>query len=163
MGDRYGKWPGVVAIVDEGEMWCVPCARLRYGEQPVQAAIDGVPGDERYTDVEWKLLDVLLHGSSDLHAEWCVRCGVVLCDEACLCRQPGQAEHYREYGRFLDESQEREEEERDVEEGEAEEMEYEDVREACVVCSRRTDGVCFGCGSPLCWQCDDRFGCPMCL
>lgn len=151
MVETYGKWPGVAAIVGDADMWCIPCARLRYGGKANTG--DAVPGYEKYTDFERNPLTVVLSGSPDLHTQYCGRCLVPLCADDCVCYQSGQAGYYQQHGEILDVEQ-------DVE-GE-EEIEYEDVRDTCVGCSRRTNEVCFSCGSPLCWMCDDRFGCPVC-
>src|SRR2546423_1501090 len=43
MGERYGLWPGVVALTGDADCYCVPCAMERYGEQVIQAVIDGGP------------------------------------------------------------------------------------------------------------------------
>lgn len=148
MVEVYGKWPEVAAIVGDADMWCIPCVKLRYGEKPIQAVIDAVPGYEKYTDFERNPLTVVLSNSPDLHTQYCGKCLVPLCDDNCICYQPGQAEYYQQHGEFLD--------------VEREEIEYENVRDRCIVCDRRTDDVCFSCGSPLCWMCDDRSGCPVC-
>jgi len=95
-----GLWPGVVAIVADAEMLCVPCAKWRYGAAPVQRVIDGEPGYEQYTDHEGNVLGVVLHGSEDVHGQSRGRCHEPLCDEECRCYQPGQAEHWFEYGTF---------------------------------------------------------------
>ena len=60
MGERYGLWPGVVAMVGDAEMYCVPCAKRRYGDGDVQAVIDGSPGYERLTDHEGNPLSVVV-------------------------------------------------------------------------------------------------------
>jgi hypothetical protein len=67
MVGRYGLWPGVVAIVGDADMYCVPCAKRRYGAGAVQAVIDGSSGYERFTDHEGNPLSVVLYGSEDLH------------------------------------------------------------------------------------------------
>lgn len=85
MADAYGLWPGVVAIVGDADMYCVPCGKQRYGEEAVQAVIDGAPGYERYTDGEGNSLGVVLRMSEDLHGMYCGACGSRLCDEGCSC------------------------------------------------------------------------------
>ena len=101
MGETYGKWPGVAAIVGDADMWCVVCAKRRYGVKPIQAVIDGIPGYERYTDDEQNPLTVVLSGSPDLHTQYCGRCLIPLCDDECVCYQPAQAEYYQRYGTLL--------------------------------------------------------------
>jgi len=71
---RYGLWPGVVAIVGDADMYCVPCARRLYGGAAVQAVIDGSPGYERYTDHEDNPLTAVLYGSEDLRGMCCGDC-----------------------------------------------------------------------------------------
>jgi hypothetical protein len=95
MVEVYGRWPGVVAIVGDEEMYCVPCAKGRYGEEAVQAVVDGMPGYERYTDHEGNTLEVVLRGSEDLHTASCRDCGARLCEEDCPCyRHPETWQHY---------------------------------------------------------------------
>lgn len=96
-----GLWPGVAAITGDADMLCVACAKWRYGAAPVQRVIDGTPGYEQYTDHEGNTLGVVLHGSEDLHGQYCGRCRVALCDEECICYQPGQAEYWCQYGTFF--------------------------------------------------------------
>lgn len=104
MAERYGKWPGVVAIVGDADMCCVSCAKEVYGVVPIQAVIDGERGYERYTDHGRNPLGVVLYGSEDLHGVYCGGgCGTPLCDDECICYHPGQAEHWRRYGLFFDE------------------------------------------------------------
>jgi hypothetical protein len=45
-----GLWPGVVAIASGVDMYCVPCAKRRYGSLAIQVVIDGSPGYERFGD-----------------------------------------------------------------------------------------------------------------
>jgi len=71
MVERYGLWPGVVAIVGDADGYCVPYAKRRYGADVVQAVIDGLPGYERLTDHEGNPLSVVLYGSED-----CAGCAV---------------------------------------------------------------------------------------
>ena len=85
MAERYGMWPGVIALVGDADMACVPCAKQQYGEEAVQAVIDGLPGYERYTDHEGNPLGVVLSGSEDVHGMFCGRCRRPLCDEDCSC------------------------------------------------------------------------------
>jgi hypothetical protein len=81
MVGRYGLWPGVVSIVGDAEMYCVPCAKRRYGDGVVQAVIDGSPGYERLTDHEGNPLSVVLYGSEDLRGMCCGDCFTLLEDE----------------------------------------------------------------------------------
>jgi hypothetical protein len=77
----------------------VPCARRRYGEEAVQAVIDGGLGCERYVDHEGNAFGVVLRGSTDLHTEYCGGCGERLCEEDCSCyRHP---EMWQQYGRLV--------------------------------------------------------------
>jgi hypothetical protein len=100
-----GLWPGVSAIVGDAELLCVPCAKWRYGAAPVQHVIDGGSEREPSADQWGNVLSVVLHGSEDLHGEYCGRCHEPICDEDCICYQPGQAEHWNQYGTFFDESE----------------------------------------------------------
>ena len=97
-----GLWPGVAAIVGDAELLCVACAKWRYGAAPIQRVIDGAHGYEQYTDHEGNVLGVVLHGSEDLHGQAFGRCHGLLCDEECICYQPGQAEYWCQYGRFCE-------------------------------------------------------------
>lgn len=97
---QYGLWPGVVAIVGDADMYCVPCAKWIYGAAPVQQVIDAEPGYEQYTDREGNVLGVVLSGSQDVHGQYCGRCHEPLCDEDCICYQPGQAGHWQHFGEF---------------------------------------------------------------
>lgn len=81
MGERFGLWPGVVAIVGDADMYCVPCAKRLYGERVVQAVIDGAPGYEQATDHEGNPLGVVLCGSEDLRGMCCGVCFTLLDDE----------------------------------------------------------------------------------
>ena len=81
MVGRYGLWPGVVAIVGDADMYCVPCAKRRYGAGAVEAVIDGSPGYERLTDQEGNPLSVVLYGSEDLRGMCCGDCFTLLDDE----------------------------------------------------------------------------------
>jgi hypothetical protein len=81
MVERYGLWPGVVAIVGDADGYCVPCAKRRYGADVVQAVIDGLPGYERLTDHEGNPLSVVLYGSEDLRRMCCGNCFTLLEDE----------------------------------------------------------------------------------
>jgi hypothetical protein len=107
--DQYelwpGLWPGVAAIVGDAELLCVACAKYRFGVASVQQVIDGGPEQGEYTDQWGHTLSVVLHGSSDLHTEYCPRCHQPLCDDDCICYQPGQAEYWRLYGEFLERPQ----------------------------------------------------------
>jgi hypothetical protein len=85
MGARCGLWPGVVAIVGDADMYCVPCAKRRYGEDPIQAVIDGTLGYEQYTDHEGNPLGAVLYENEDLHGMCCGQCFALLCDEECWC------------------------------------------------------------------------------
>ncbi len=98
MPEKCGKWPGVVAIVGDADMYCVPCAKRLYGDGPLQAVIEGVPDYERYTDHGGNPLTPVLSGSEDLHGQHCggeclarVMRGELtevetrLCDEDCSC------------------------------------------------------------------------------
>jgi hypothetical protein len=106
MAERYGKWPGVVAIVGDAEMYCVSCAKRLYGEIAIQAVIDGERGYERYTDQSRNPLGVVLYGSDDLHGMYCGGGRLVpLCDDGCICYRPGQYEHWCRYGTFLAEDE----------------------------------------------------------
>ncbi len=91
MAERYGLWPGVVAFANDADLWCVVCARKRYGRKPVAAVIAGTPGDEQYTDQEGNRLNVVLYGSEDLHGAYCGGCSVRLCDEDCDCYTDGES------------------------------------------------------------------------
>jgi hypothetical protein len=81
MVGRYGLWPGVVAMVGDADMYCVPCAKRRYGDAAVEAVIDGSPGCEHLTDHEGNPLTVVLHGSEDVHGMCCGNCFTLLEDE----------------------------------------------------------------------------------
>src|SRR5258708_6294828 len=85
MAEKYGLWPGVVAIVGDADMYCVPCAETRYGSVAVQAVVEGVVGYEQYTDHEGNMLGVVLCGSEDLHGQYCGKCHQPLCDAECSC------------------------------------------------------------------------------
>jgi len=105
MAERYGKWPGVVAIVGDADMYCVLCARHIYGEVPIRAAVYGQRGYQQYTDHNRNPLGVVLYGSEDLHGISCGGCGTPLCEDDCICYHPGQYEHWCQYGTFLDEDE----------------------------------------------------------
>jgi len=81
MVERYGLWPGVVAIVGDADMCCVPCAKRLYGDLAVQSVIDGSPGYERFTDHEDNPLSVVLYGSEDQCSMYCSDCFTPLDDE----------------------------------------------------------------------------------
>jgi hypothetical protein len=102
IAERYGKWPGVVAIVGDADMYCIPCAKQRYGEVPIQVVIAGERGYEQYTDHSRNPLGVVLYGSEDVHGMYCGGRGTPLCDEDCICYQPDQAEYWNQYGTFFD-------------------------------------------------------------
>jgi len=87
MGERYGLWPGVVALTGDADCYCVPCAMERYGEQVIQAVIDGGPGYDRSTDHEGNLFYAVLYGTADTHGMYCGDCGIAVCDEGCDCYQ----------------------------------------------------------------------------
>src|SRR5258708_1957531 len=99
---QYGLWPGVVAIVGDADMYCVPCAKWMYGAAPVQRVIDGEPGYDQYTDHEGNVFVVVRSGSQDLHGQHCGWCHGSVCEEECICYQPGQAEHWQHSGEFLE-------------------------------------------------------------
>jgi len=106
MVEKFGKWPGVVAIVGDADMYCVPCAKRLYGEVPIQAVIDGERGYERYTDQSRNPLGAVLYGSEDSHGMYCGGgYGTPLCDDECLSYQPGQYEHGCQYGTLFDEDE----------------------------------------------------------
>jgi hypothetical protein len=67
--------------VGDAEMYCVPCAKKRYGNAAVQAVIDGSPEYERFTDHEGNSLSVVLYGSEDLRGMCCGDCFTLLDDE----------------------------------------------------------------------------------
>jgi hypothetical protein len=92
MAEKHGLWPGVVALVGDADLYCVSCARRRYGEQAVLAVVSGTPGYEDYTDHEGNPLTVVLHGSEDLHGMYCGDCSTCLCDDECWCYQTHEAE-----------------------------------------------------------------------
>jgi hypothetical protein len=98
-----GLWPGVAAIVGDAELLCVACAKYRFGVASVQRVIDGGPEQGEHTDQWGHTLSAVLHGSEDLHGEYCGRCHGPLCDEECMCYQPGQAEHWCQYRTFREE------------------------------------------------------------
>jgi hypothetical protein len=81
MVERFGRWPGVVAIVSDADMHCVPCAKRRYGAAAVEAVINGLPGYECLTDQEGNPLSVVLYGSEDLRDRCCGDCFTPLEDE----------------------------------------------------------------------------------
>ena len=81
MVGRFGLWPGVVAIVGDTDMYCVPCAKRRYGGLAVHAVIDGSPGYEGFTDHEGNSLSAVLYGSEDLCGMCCGGCFTLLDDE----------------------------------------------------------------------------------
>ena len=81
MGERYGLWPGVVAIVGDADMFCVPCAKRLYSDLAVRAVINGSPGSERFTDHEGNSLTVVLSGGEDLRGMCCGDCFTPLDDE----------------------------------------------------------------------------------
>ena len=88
---RYGLWPGVVALANDADLWCVKCARQRYGRTAVDAVIAGGAGSEQWTDHEGNALSVVLYGLEDLHSTHCGGCSVPLCDEDCSCYGNGEA------------------------------------------------------------------------
>lgn len=98
MPQAFGLWPGVVAIVADAEMYCVPCAKGFYGEEVIEAVIAGEPGYERYTDHEGNPLTVVLRGSESLHTMHCgsMACRIPLCDEGCSCYL--DPEQWNQYG-----------------------------------------------------------------
>lgn len=106
MAEWYGLWPGVVAIVGDADMYCVSCAEVRYGERSIALTVSGPKEDEEPLDGEGNPLGVVLYGSEDLHGMYCGDCGGVLCEDDCLCYQPGQAEHWQQYGTFRYEERE---------------------------------------------------------
>jgi hypothetical protein len=71
---RSGLWPGVVALANDADLWCVACARTRSGRKAVDAVMAGGPGTEQYTDQEDNPLTVGLYGSEDLHGASCGGC-----------------------------------------------------------------------------------------
>jgi len=81
MVERYGLWPGVVAIVGDADMHCVSCAKRLYGDGAIEAVIDGSPGYERLTDHEGNPLGVVLFGSEDLDGMCCGDCFTPLAEE----------------------------------------------------------------------------------
>ncbi len=83
--EAYGLWPGVVAIAADADMRCVLCAKRVYGEEAIQAVVDGTPGYECLTDGEGNPFGVVLRGSEDVHAGYCRDCGESLCEEGCSC------------------------------------------------------------------------------
>ncbi len=85
VADRVGLWPGVVAFANDADLWCVQCARRRYGRSAVSMVIDGGAGYEHYTDHEGNPLNVVLCGSTDLHGMYCGSCSTPLCDDDCSC------------------------------------------------------------------------------
>ena len=85
MVERHGLWPGVVALTGDADGYCVPCAMERYGEQVIQAVIDGGPGYDRYTDREGNPFFVVLYGTAETHGMYCGDCGIPICDEGCDC------------------------------------------------------------------------------
>lgn len=99
MADRFGLWPGVVAFANDADLWCVQCARRRYGRSAVSMVIDSVPGYEQYTDHEGNPLNVVLYESPDLHGMNCRGCSTPLCDDDCSCYQlPQEVERLLEEG-----------------------------------------------------------------
>ncbi len=80
MVEREGMWPEVVAIVGGADMYCLSCARKRYGEQAIAALIEGRPGYERLTDHEKNPLTVVLDGSEDVQGMCCGNCFLTLDD-----------------------------------------------------------------------------------
>lgn len=101
MAERYGLWPGVVALSADADLYCVPCAQTLYGTTPIQAVVDGTAGYEQYTDHEGNPFGVLLYGSEDLHGEFCGNCHERLCEEDCPCANPRQAAHWLQFSEFL--------------------------------------------------------------
>jgi len=109
MSERYGMWPGVVAVCGDAEMLCVPCAKLHYGNEAIDRLIEGrvnlhlepiyqewcgqrvkmgevpVAGPDYPLDSSQSPLTVILYGSSDVHGMNCHRCMRRLCDEDCSC------------------------------------------------------------------------------
>jgi hypothetical protein len=82
-----------VAFANDKDMYCVPCAEVRYGHVAVGSVIEGAAGDRHYTDDEGNPLNMVLHGAIDLHGMVCGRCGMRLCDEECSCyRLPDSVE-----------------------------------------------------------------------
>ncbi|HVU00070.1 MAG TPA: hypothetical protein VHE33_21405 [Acidobacteriaceae bacterium] len=96
-----GLWPGVAAIVGDAELLCIACAEYRFGVASVRRVIDGGAEQGEQTDQWGHTLGVVLCGSKDLHGTYCGRCQRPLCDEDCICYQPGQADHWNQYGTFL--------------------------------------------------------------
>ncbi|HEX4206247.1 MAG TPA: hypothetical protein VHZ51_19020 [Ktedonobacteraceae bacterium] len=85
MANAYGKWPGVIAIVADADVYCVPCAKGLYSETTIQAVVDGTPGYEAYQDHEGNPFGVVLRMSEDLHCQYCGCCHSRLCDDTCSC------------------------------------------------------------------------------
>ena len=81
----YGLWPGVVAIVADADMFCVSCAADLYGQDVIQAVVDGVSGCVALVDGEGNPFGVVLRGSEDLHTVVCAACHERLCEEECGC------------------------------------------------------------------------------
>ena len=81
MVGRFGLWPVVLALVGDADLYCVPCAKRRYGAAALHAVIDGLPGYECLTDHEGNPLSVVLSGSEDLRAMCCGDCFTLLEDE----------------------------------------------------------------------------------
>ncbi|GHO68804.1 hypothetical protein KSC_076960 [Ktedonobacter sp. SOSP1-52] len=98
MPQAFGLWPEVVAIAADAEMYCVSCAKVLYGEEPIEAVVAGEPGYEQYTDHEGNPFTVVLRGSESLHTTHCgaVACRVPLCDEGCSCYL--DPEQWNQYG-----------------------------------------------------------------
>jgi hypothetical protein len=86
MVEKYGLWPGVIAMTADADMFCVVCAMHVYGEQAIMAVVDGVAGYEQCVDHEGNPFGVVLYGSEDLHKQYCGRCHQPLCEEGdCWC------------------------------------------------------------------------------
>jgi len=84
MGER-DESEVVVAIEGDGEMWCLSCAKQRYGETCVEALVGLMPGCEQSIDQWGNQLYGVLCGSEFLHGMDCSACEVHLCDADCSC------------------------------------------------------------------------------
>src|SRR5262249_17244716 len=53
----------IVAIVGDADLWCLPCARKRYGSRVVHGVVDGT----RHEDSEGNYLTVIADSSEDAY------------------------------------------------------------------------------------------------
>ena len=100
-----GLWPGVVGIVGNAEVLCLPCADKAYGERAVATVVDGdIDGyavDEDSSDYprdnEGNALGVMFANSEDAQGQYCGNCREPLFDRD---DYPDTADYDTELGVF---------------------------------------------------------------